>query len=271
MAGMGIYRSGALSVRRKDSKDGGARVPLYLAFKNLVPFIEKHLGSVHPEPLMYRNATGQLAHGIPAEYIPKICEIWLDARKDGVLGPRQEEIATRAEILIRALAQVGIVALVDEATGYQDVRPQQALQKYLEALIRKELAAWAKRFPDEFYENIYKLKNWPWPGMGKNRYSVVAHYTRDLVYERLAPGVLEELERKSPKNEKGERPNRFHQWLTDDVGHPLLAQHLHALLMFQRLAIANGYGWQRFVKMVDQVLPKKDSTLELALSEPGKD
>ncbi len=267
MAGMGIYRSGALSVRRKDGESGGARMPLYLAFKNLVPFIEKHLGEVHPQPLMYRTPKGGVAHGIPAEYIPKVCEIWLDARTANVLGHRQVTIAAHAEILIRALAQVGIVALVDEATGYQDVRPQQALQKYLEAIIRKELAAWVKRFPDEFYENIYKLKGWTWPGMAKNRFSVVAYYTRDLVYERLAPRVLEELESRSPKNEKGHRQNKLHQWLTDDVGHPLLAQHLHSLIMFQRLAIASGFGWHRFVKMVDQVLPRKGSTLELPLTE----
>ena len=59
------------------------------------------------------------------------------------------------------------MALVDEATGYEKVRPQNALQRYLEILVRKELAAWAKKFPDEFYENIYRLKGWPWPGMGK--------------------------------------------------------------------------------------------------------
>jgi P63C domain len=62
----------------------------------------------------------------------------------------------------------------DWCVGGEAVRPQQALQAFLEKIIRKELAAWAKKFPDEFYENIYKLKGWPWPGMGKNRYSVVA-------------------------------------------------------------------------------------------------
>lgn len=92
---------------------------------------------------------------------------------------------------------------------------------------------------------------------------MVTHYTRDLVYERLGPGVLRELESKSPKNEKGYRPNRLHQWLTEDVGDPMLAQHMHALLMFQRLALANGFGWTRFVQMVDQVLPKRGDTLSL--------
>jgi hypothetical protein len=88
-------------------------------------------------------------------------------------------------------------------------------------------------------------------------------HTRDLVYERLGPGVLQTLEKKSPRNERGYRPNKLHQWLTEDIGDPMLAQHLHALMMFQRLAIANGYGWNRFVQMVDQVLPKRGTTLDL--------
>ena len=157
-----------------------------------------------------------------------------------------------------ALADTGIVALVDEVAGYEKVRPQNALQKYLELIIRKELAAWTKKFPDEFYENILKLKNWVWPGMSKNRNSVVGHYTNDLVFERIAPGLVRELQSKTPKDECGHRRDRMHQWLTEDVGDPMLAQHLHSLMMFQRLAIANGYSWARFIHMVDQVLPSLD-------------
>ena len=37
----------------------------------------------------------------------------------------------------------------------------------------------------------------------------------------------------------------------------MLAQHLHAIMMFQRLAMANGYSWKRFILTVDQVLPKR--------------
>src|SRR5687767_609519 len=79
----------------------------------------------------------------------------------------------------------------------------------------------------------------------------------------MAPGLLRELETKSPKNEKGRRDSLLKDWLTEDVGDPMLAQHLHSLMMFQRLALANGYGWKRFVGMVDQVLPKKETTLLL--------
>ena len=205
----------------------------------------------------------RLTRAYDASILPAVCDVWLRAREAGALQKQQLAKAQQAEILTRALAQTGIVALIDEVTGFEKVRPQNALQAYLEMVIRKELAAWAKKFPDEFYENIYKLKGWAWPGMGKNRFSIVAHYTRDLVYERLGPGVLHELESKSPKNEKGYRPNKLHQWLTEDIGDPMLAQHLHALMMFQRLALANGYGWNKFLQMVDQVLPKRGTTLDL--------
>jgi hypothetical protein len=218
--------------------------------------------------LAFALPSGGTGYGYKAELLPQVCNVYLAARDKGLLLPSQAHIAAKADILIRALAETGIVALVDEATGYQEFRPQDALQAYLEKVISRELASWVKRFPDEFYENIYKLKNWPWPGMGKNRYSVVGTYTRDLVYDRLGPGILKELETKSPKDELGNRKNKLHQWLTEDIGHPMLAQHMHSLVMFQRLAIARGYGWQRFVHMVDEVMPKKGDTLSLPLPEP---
>lgn len=253
-------RSGASKRLKKAASDEGALLPLFVAPGQLKPFIDKVLSDGPLRPVDYTDGS-KVVRAYDASVLSAVCKIWLKARESGVLQKQQLGKAQRAEVMLVALADVGAAALVDEVTGYQRIRPQNALQEYLKLVIRKELAAWVKKFPDEFYENIYRLKNWPWPGMQRNRYSVVAIYTRDLVYERLGPGVLQELESKSPKNEKGERPSRLHQWLTDDIGHPMLAQHLHSLLMFQRLAIANGYGWQRFVKMVDQVLPKRGMTL----------
>ncbi|MGC2160496.1 MAG: P63C domain-containing protein [Silvibacterium sp.] len=208
--------------------------------------------------------TGGLStYGNEATTLIDVCELMLKARDGGVLTPSQQKYADAADIVIRSFAKVGIIALIDEATGYQEVRPREALQAFLEKIIAKELAAWVKTFPDEFYQNIYKLKNWPWPGMSKNRYSVVAHYTNDLVYERLAPGLRAELEKKNPRDEKGRRAVKNFQWLTSEIGHPMLAQHLYSLMMFQRLAISNGFGWKRFLKMIDQVHPKKGMTLDL--------
>jgi hypothetical protein len=241
-------------------------LPSFLDAANLKPFITSELRDVL-QPIEFRGTKGAQT-GYLAEILPLVCDVYLRAREAGKVKGLQANVAKQAEILVRSLSKVGIRALVDEATGYQSIRPQDALQQYLQLLIKSELAAWVKKFPDEFYENIYKLKGWPWPGMAKNRYSIVAHYTRDLVYERMAPGLLQELERKSPKNEKGHRDVLMQRWLSEDVGDPMLAQHLHSLIMFQRLALANGYGWKRFLNMVDQVLPKKDATMLLPFIEP---
>jgi hypothetical protein len=257
-------RSGAAKRAKSRASEAGALLPLFIAPKRLEPFIDKDLIDGPLKPIDYLDGE-RVVRGYDASVLVAVCDVWLRAREAGALQKQQLPKAQKAEILTRALANTAIVALVDEATGYEKIRPQNALQHYLELLVRKELAAWAKKFPDEFYENIYRLKGWVWPGMSKNRYSVVAHYTNNLVYERVAPGLLKDLQAKSPKNDRGYRSNRLHQWLTEDVGDPMLAQHLHSLMMFQRLAIANGYGWNRFLNMVDQVLPRRGDTMQLPL------
>lgn len=259
-------RSGASKRLKKAAQQGGALLPIFLAPGQLQRFIDDDLRDGPLSPIDYVDGD-TVVRGYDAAILPAVCNVWLRAREAGALQAQQLAKAMKAEILMRALAQTGIVALIDEVTGYEKVRPQNALQAYIERVIRKELAAWAKKFPDEFYENIYKLRGWVWPGMQKNRFSVVAYYTRDLVYERLGPGLLQALERKTPKDDRGRRPNKLHQWLTEDIGDPMLAQHLHTLIMFQRLALKNGYGWHRFVKTVDQVLPKRGTTMELPLGD----
>lgn len=253
-------RSGA----SKRKKEAGAPLPIFVAPGQLEPFITKDMLDGPLKPIDYLDGQ-RIVRGYDTTVLTAVCNIWLEARAKGKLQDQQLDKAMQAEILMRALADTAVVALVDEATGYQAVRPQNALQSYLELVIRRELAVWAKKFPDEFYENIYRLKGWKWPGMGKNRFSVVANYTTNLIYDRLGPGITEELVNKTPMTEKGYRPNKLHQWLTEDIGEPMLATHMHSILMFQRLAIANGWGWKRFLHMVDQVLPRRGSTLELPL------
>jgi hypothetical protein len=254
-------RSGASKRKKKAAETQGFSVSLFLAPEQLDRFITEDI-RVMAQPIDYRDGRRTI-RGYDAAILPALCSIWLKAREEGALQEQQLAKAQRAEILLRALAQTGIVALIDEATGYEKVRPQNELQEYLKLIIREQLAAWVKKFPDEFFFNIYKLKGWHWPGMKKNRYSVVGHYIKDLVYRRLGPQVLEELQQKSPKNESGNRSHRFHQWLTEDVGDPMLAQHLYALITLQRLAIRNGWGWQKFKQMVDATLPPYGNTLEL--------
>jgi hypothetical protein len=95
---------------------------------------------------------------------------------------------------------------------------------------------------------------------------VVGHYTNDLVWERLAPGIREELESKNPKNERGNRLSKHHQWLTEDVGHPALAQHLYGIIGFMRATDS----WDQFYRLVKRAYPKKGETLFLPIPEAGE-
>lgn len=259
----------ARQVKGRDYFDADVNLPAFLQAKNLKPFIDNNLRLTSSQ-IEFVTLTGAVAFGFLAETLPLICDAFIDAERAGAILKSQQHISDKARILYKGFALVGIVALVDEATGFQLVRPKDALQEYLEKIIRKDLAVWAKKFPDEFYENIYKLRGWIWPGMGKNRYSVVAHYTRDLVYERMAPGLIKELEGKTPKDDKGQRQHAFHQWLSDELGNPMLANQFQSLLTLQRLSIANGWGWTKFMNTVDQIMPKKGQTLMLPLNDPNE-
>lgn len=252
--------------RRQGETDAG-KLPFFLTANTLKPFISNELMTLVTSPIEYRHGRlgGNAAHGIDATALPQICDVWLKARESGALNESQRAIAQRAELLMRGLAHVGIVALVDEATGYQEIRDKKALQAILEQFLTKELAAWAKRFPDEFYQQIFRLKNWEWRGMKVNRPQVVGAYTRDIVYARLAPGIVEELERRNPRNDKGQRPGKHHQWLTEDVGHPALAQHLHAVIGLMRASDT----WMGFKSVLDRAFPKRGQTLELPLNQPS--
>jgi hypothetical protein len=232
--------------------DPGARMPHYAPPKSLISFLGEDLAKELLHPIKYRSAKGgKIGYGVDARLIPRICNAWLSARDSGKLSEAQRKTAEKADALIRGLAEVGIVALVDEATGYQDVRDRQALQAILDKFLRRELAAWAKRFPDDFYGEMFRLRQWKRRSISR-RPGIVAEYTKDLVYRRLAPDLLKELEARNPKDDKGKRRAKHHQWLTEDIGHPALARHLHAVITLMRACDT----WHQFKTMIDRSLPR---------------
>lgn len=232
-------------------------LPPFIAATNLKPLIPLEI-SQSTTPIEFITDAGVIAFGYPAELLPEVCRLYLRARDEKVLLSSQKHIAIRADMLVRALAATGIVALIDEATGFQEVRAKNALQEYLERFIRKELAAWVQRFPEEFFKELYRLKKWPWTGSSR-RPGVVGRYIKDLVYERLGPGVLEELERVNPTDGHGRRRSKHHQWLSDDLGIPGLSQHMHALIGFMRAED----DWHQFRTRFNRAFPKRGGSLEL--------
>ncbi|MCO7655972.1 P63C domain-containing protein [Pseudomonas aeruginosa] len=259
---------GGADWKRNASEDAAGKLPFFMNAKGLLPFISNDLMLLVTSPIEYQQTQGGgVAHGIAATALPQICEVWLKARDAGGLSKAQLPVAARAEIIMRGLAHVGITALVDEATGYQEVRDRQALQAILDQFLRKELAAWAKRFPDEFYQQMFRLKGWQRKDLSSpsRRPGAAGMYTNDIVYERLAPGILAELEARNPKDSRGNRKGKHHQMLTEDVGHPALAQHLHALIALMRASS----NWDQFMLMLNTAFPKKNETLLLDLqTEP---
>jgi len=247
----------------------GSRLTRLLNNKKIKPLIYRNKNEDHFSPKK-RRFQGRLISGFNAEMLVDICEGMLEARRSGVnMTTRQTIVTAQCELILRGLAKTGIVALIDEATGFQKLRPADGLRNYFDAVLKKELSSWFKRFPDEFYMNIYKLREWKWPGMSVNRYSVVSHYTNDLMYERMLPGLKEEFKRRNPKNERGQRKFKNQQFLNDEVGDKLFAQQMFTVLALQRACLnKQGDRWAHFMMMMDEVLPKKKSTIPLPLSIP---
>lgn len=246
----------------KSEQGGGVILPAFLRATNLKPFISKDL-ELASMPINFKPKKGSRAYGYKADLLPLVCQVYLEARDADQLHSTQVDVAITADILIRGLAHIGIIALVDEATGYQEIRDRLALQKILDRYLLKEYAVWAKRFPDEFYELIFRLKRWQWNGVKPNRPSVVGKYTNDIVYERLAPNILEQLRRRNPPDEKHQRRSKHHQWLTEDIGHPALQRHLYMVIALMRSAS----NWETFYRSLQRALPKLNEQIPLALEE----
>ena len=256
----------ALGLSRGGSGNrGGDRLAKFTHGERLKAFMDNEILDRTANPKKFLLG-GVPAYGYDASVLAKICFAVVDAAKvPGLLQKQQAHLVAQAELLIRGFAIVGITALVDEATGYQGIRDKQALQAILDKYLLKELAAWAKRFPDEFYRQIFRLRGWEWKGMKVNRPSVVGHYTNDLVYERLAPGILEELKRRMPLNESGNRKGKLTQLLTEEVGHPALQAHLSGIMALQRAA--PDAGWSQFHRMVERAYPKFNETTPFNLGD----
>jgi hypothetical protein len=190
-----------------------------------------------------------------------ICDVVLSARKDGALLKHQEHIADRCELLVRGFARVGIIALVDEATGFQCDRAKDALTRILEAFIAKELQPWLRTFPADFYQEMYRLRGMEYPDDTVQRPRYFGLLTNDIVYDRLAPDVLKKLKEVNPKQESGRRKHKYFQWLTSNVGYPKLREHLGSVVTIMK---PSG-DWHDFQAKLNRVHPSYRKPTQLSL------
>jgi len=252
MAGVGVSRGSI--------QGNSDRLTALMESDGIRDYVPGEVISALKNPIRFIHSTGGgVAYGYPATILAEICDAILASRRADRLPARQAKIADQAEILVRGFARVGIIALVDEATGYQKDRAKDALAEILEAFVAQELQPYVRTFPADYYEQLFRLRGLPYPPENaKYRPQYFGVLTNDIVYKRLAPGLLSELKRENAKDAK---KGRLHQRLTTDTGHPKLREHLASAVTIMKLS----KDYPDFIEKMNMIHPRYGESLSLEL------
>lgn len=200
---------------------GGGALEKYIAVKSLEPFINSSEVSSRMIPFRLLEVEGleKAVKGLPADLLIEICQGFVAALQASLnpasnyprMTDRQRQMAIQASIFLSACAKTGLEALIDEATGYQYERAEDALQVKLRAFIAEELRAWEKTFPDELWSEFGRLTGWS--GNLHSRPKWWGKLVIELIYDTLDPDVAKYLRENRPP-----AGVRWHRQLTDNVG-----------------------------------------------------
>jgi hypothetical protein len=190
----------------------GTKIPPFLAAKNLEPYISQDLIE-RSKPIKYLDGD-RIEEGYDSRILPKMCSMYLAARRSGALVASQEKLAIQSEILQSALSEIGIIALIDEATGFQYNRKYDALRYLLAQYIAEGIQAWVKRFPDKFFEELDRLYQNE-RTTARTRPQYYGRFINRYIYEPIENGYVKEELNKLNIDEDRKRKARFHQWLSE--------------------------------------------------------
>lgn len=230
---------------------GVADLPAFLQAEILKPYISEELAS-STTPIFFRLKSGQRTVGYDAMMLPMVCEVYLNFRdslnaqiKSGDRAQKRQALANEKKYrhiieacdhLTRGLARRGIIALVDDATGYQADKAREEIEKILQAYVSPGLLPWTQKFPHDFFREAYRLLGWEYkPGQVKHP-QYMGKFINKYVYDALPPGVSDELKRRLPKNENGNRRAKLWQQLTIDTGSPHLDKQLTANITLMQIS-----------------------------------
>lgn len=249
LSGRGLQDALKLVDEAPNAKTSGSRLPRLFNNQSLKPFIEADLTSGHYNPIECYDGNKKI-NGYEATILPDICDAILEARKQGkITTPRMQIIAQQCEILVRAFARLGIIALVDEATGYQADRDKQELAKIFEAFVAKELQPWVKTFPNDYYKELFRLYELPYPPEKETfRPQFFGKVTNKVIYKKLAPEILPELKKQAQRYGKS---TKLHQTLTPEKGHPDLLKLVSSVTTIMKLSKTK----EEFFEKVDLIHP----------------
>jgi P63C domain-containing protein len=216
---------------------GGGDLEKYLGVSALKPFInlEMVLEGMVAFSLPEVEGLERNVKGLPADVAIDIWRGFVSAMESFLtdrevkLTARQIEMGMKASMLLAACAKVGLDALIDEATGAQYDRAQDALQVKLKAYLEDEMRKWEKAFPDELWVEFARLTNWQ--GSVTKRPKYWGKLVMELVYEYLDKDVAKWLKDNAPAPRHGQN---YHQWLSGQFGLKKLVEHIWSLIGVSR-------------------------------------
>lgn len=241
----GLFRAFGSGAKSRVALPDGTPVPEFLAGGNIQQFASGELRSKLTNVIEFRSVYGGRAIGYDADILTLICDCILDARAAGVLRPNQMKIAMSAEVLVRAFAKVGVIALIDEATGYQADRASDELQRLVAAYVVEDMRPWVRLFPDTFFRQVYRIHGWKYQAGVTQGPRYVGKFINRYVYERLPPAVLEKLRELNPVVGSGRRHKHF-QFLSEDFGEPTIDRHLASVTTLMTVAKDKDHFKQLF-------------------------
>lgn len=206
-----------LNIARGGSmKRGMSRLELFASGKLIKPYISKELYQRVSNPIKFRIGRS-VAYGYDSDTLIEVAEAVLAADAAGVLMSQQSPIVHQCRVILSGLTRVGLIALIDEATGYQTKRDANELQQILTTYLLPEHRPWMQTIPQEFTNEIYRVYGWKRQANNQGpRYA--GKLIRQLIYERLPKPVLPALDNLNPSNNNYQRKHRHHQFLTEKQG-----------------------------------------------------
>lgn len=220
--------------------EGGNAFMKTITSKGLGSVISDELKQKIANPIEFKPLIGDPAHGFTAEVFIEVCDAIIDAHKQKKLSASQSFLGLQAEFIVRSAAKIGIIGLIDEATGFIADKRREEYRELWTQFIRDECRAYEAEFPERFFESLYRLY-----GLKRKDPKSFKHprffskFIRKYVYAPLANShgaILEDLDAKNPVvYANGGRRYKMFQFLSDEIGMPALKGHL-----WQVVGIAAG-------------------------------
>jgi P63C domain-containing protein len=244
--------------------EGGNAFMRTMSRKGIRSVISEDLAAKIENPISFKPLKGgDLADGYEAVALIEVCDALIQARNEKRLAASQSFLAMQAEIIVRSAAKVGIIALVDEATGYRD-KVRDEYKKLFDQFIRDEFRQWEQEFPDKFFDMIYRLYGLRRQKPDTTRHpKFFAHFIRKYIYHPLANSkgaILERLEARNPVVYiGGGRKYKLFQYLADEIGMPSFRQHLWQVVGIGESAADRNQFERGFYRAFPEAIPIKDS------------